>query len=56
MDGEGMQSSNNVYRDGHWIWTGETNSKDKELTRLFWNKFNVSDFSRQFFSQLVMHF
>ena len=24
-------------------------SKDKELSRLFWNKFNVSDFSTQFF-------
>ena len=24
-------------------------SKDKELTRLFWNKFNVSDFSTRFF-------
>ena len=23
-------------------------SKDKELTRLFWNKFNVSDFSTRF--------
>ena len=24
-------------------------SKDKELTRLFWNKFDVSDFSTWFF-------
>ena len=27
--------------------------KDKELTRLFWNKFNVSDFSTRFFTRLV---
>ena len=27
-------------------------SKDKELTRLFWNTFNVPDFSTQFFSDL----
>ena len=25
-------------------------SKDKDLTRLFWNQFNVSDLSTQFFS------
>ena len=30
-------------------------SKDKELTRLFWNKFNVSDYTVYgFFSRLVM--
>ena len=28
-------------------------SKDKEFTRLFWNKFNVSDFSTRFFTRLV---
>ena len=27
-------------------------SKDKEFIRLFWNKFNVSDFTRRFFSDL----
>ena len=27
-------------------------SKDKELARLFWNKFNVSDFSTRFFPDL----
>ena len=27
-------------------------SKDKEFTRLFWNKFIVSDFSRRFFRDL----
>jgi len=27
-------------------------SNDKEFTRLFWNKFNVSDFSTRFFSNL----
>ena len=27
-------------------------SKDKEFTRLFWNKFNVSDFSTRFFPDL----
>ena len=27
-------------------------SKDKELTQLFWNKFNVLDFSTRFFSDL----
>ena len=48
MDGEGMQLSNKVW-DEHWIWTGVTKSKDKELTWLFWNKFNVSDFSARFF-------
>ena len=29
------------------------NSKDKEFARLFWNKFNVSDFSTRFFTRLV---
>ena len=28
-------------------------SKDKELTRFFLNKFNVSDFSTRFFSRLA---
>ena len=28
-------------------------SKDKEFTRLFRNKFNVSDFSTRFFTQLT---
>ena len=28
------------------------NSKDKEFTRLFWNKFDVSDFSARFFPHL----
>ena len=27
-------------------------SKDKEFTRLFWNKFNVPDFSTRFFPDL----
>ena len=27
-------------------------SKDKEFARLFWNKFNVSDFRTQFFPNL----
>ena len=28
-------------------------TKNKELTRLLWNKFNVLDFSARFFSRLV---
>ena len=39
-----------IYSNGHWIWTGVTKKrKDKELTWLFWNKFNVLDFSTLFF-------
>ena len=30
-------------------------SKDKEFTRLFWNKFNVSDFSTRFFFPDLSH-
>ena len=52
MDGEGMQLSNKVYRDGlEW-----QNSNDKELSRLFWNKFNVLDFSTWFCSDLLCAF
>ena len=28
-------------------------SKDKELTRLFWNKFNFLDFSTKFMVQVI---
>ena len=35
MDGEGMQLSNKVYRDGRRISPECQNSKEKELTRLF---------------------
>ena len=45
MDGEGKQLSNEVYRDGRWILLECQNRKEKELTRLFWNKFNVFEFS-----------
>ena len=37
MDGEGMQLSNKVYRDGHWIWTVETKN---------WKQVRVSEGSR----------
>ena len=52
MDGEEMQLSNKawlIYKDGHWIWTGVTKKYDKELTLLFWNKFNISEFSARLF-------
>ena len=49
MAGKERQLSNKVYRNGLWIWTEVTKSKDKECTQLFWNKFNVSDFSSWFF-------
>ena len=52
MDGEGMQLSNKIYRDGHWLRIRVTKNKYKELTRLFWNKSNVSDFSTRVFSNL----
>ena len=42
-----------IYKDEHWNWTGETKNKDKELTWLFWNKFNVSHFSKSFLFQLA---
>ena len=50
-DGEGMQLSNKVYIKGmdtefEQEWP---NSKEKELTWLFWTKFNVLDFSTCFF-------
>ena len=54
MDEEGMQFKAAKYTgmdtefDLEW-----QKSKDKELTRFFWNKFNVSDFSTRFFSRLI---
>ena len=54
MDGEGMQFKATKYTgmdtefDLEW-----QKSKDKELTRFFWNKLNISDFSTRFFSRLV---
>ena len=46
MDGEGMQVRKKVYSDADTEFELEwQKSKDKELTWLFWNKFNVSDFS-----------
>ena len=46
-----MQLSNKVYvyRNGHWIWTGVTKSEYKELTWLFWNKFNGFGLQYTFF-------
>ena len=39
MDGEGMQLSNKVNRDGHWIWTVETKIENRfELARVHVNE------------------
>ena len=38
-----------MYWERHWVWNGVTKSKVRELTRLFWNKFNISDLSTLFF-------
>lgn len=44
-----------IYKDGHLIWTGQEWKKSKgQMTRLFWNKLNVSDFSTLFLLRLVM--
>ena len=54
MDGEGMQLKATKYAGMDTEFDLERQkSKDKELTRLFWNKFNVSDFSTRFFSRLA---
>ena len=46
MDGEGMQLSNKVYRDGYWIWTVLNFSDKIEKTKNWLGCFEINSIFR----------